>query len=107
MGLHKFVGVLESIGRMCLIFHYVANASLSFCVPEEITDNILSVQEKLFRVAGVPMVENCMAGYNSCMFCYGQVSSLSSSQFWPINSRLFSDVDSIVNKLSTYEVMRS
>ena len=31
------------------------------------------LQEKLFRVAGVPMVENCMAGYNSCMFCYGQV----------------------------------
>jgi len=32
------------------------------------------LQEKLFTVAGLPMVENCMAGYNSCMFCYGQVS---------------------------------
>ncbi|KAG0605936.1 hypothetical protein M758_9G099600 [Ceratodon purpureus] len=32
-------------------------------------------QENLFRVAGVPMVENCMAGYNSCMFCYGQTGS--------------------------------
>ncbi|XP_024380241.1 uncharacterized protein [Physcomitrium patens] len=32
-------------------------------------------QEKLFRVAGIPMVENCMAGYNSCMFCYGQTGS--------------------------------
>ena len=31
-------------------------------------------QEKLFKVAGVPMVENCVAGYNSCMFAYGQVS---------------------------------
>lgn len=30
-------------------------------------------QEKLFKVAGLPMVENCMAGYNSCMFAYGQV----------------------------------
>lgn len=30
-------------------------------------------QEKLFRVAGLPMVENCMSGYNSCMFAYGQV----------------------------------
>uniref|UniRef100_A0A453LU12 Kinesin motor domain-containing protein n=1 Tax=Aegilops tauschii subsp. strangulata TaxID=200361 RepID=A0A453LU12_AEGTS len=29
-------------------------------------------QESLFKVAGVPMVENCMAGYNSCMFAYGQ-----------------------------------
>ncbi|CAK9213743.1 unnamed protein product [Sphagnum troendelagicum] len=32
-------------------------------------------QEKLFTVAGLPMVENCMAGYNSCMFCYGQTGS--------------------------------
>ncbi|KAK9125004.1 hypothetical protein Scep_013850 [Stephania cephalantha] len=29
-------------------------------------------QEKLFKVAGLPMVENCMEGYNSCMFAYGQ-----------------------------------
>ncbi|GBG58634.1 hypothetical protein CBR_g34 [Chara braunii] len=29
-------------------------------------------QERLFRVAGFPMVENCLEGYNSCMFAYGQ-----------------------------------
>jgi hypothetical protein len=38
---------------------------------------VLFVQEKLFNVAGVPMVENCMAGYNSCMFAYGQVGLVS------------------------------
>ncbi|KAM7279737.1 hypothetical protein ACFE04_006871 [Oxalis oulophora] len=32
-------------------------------------------QEKLFKVAGMPMVENCMSGYNSCMFAYGQTGS--------------------------------
>ncbi|XAR56946.1 Plus-end-directed kinesin ATPase [Bertholletia excelsa] len=32
-------------------------------------------QEKLFRVAGLPMVDNCMTGYNSCMFAYGQTGS--------------------------------
>ncbi|KAI7984692.1 Kinesin-like protein KIN-12E [Camellia lanceoleosa] len=32
-------------------------------------------QEELFKVAGVPMVENCMGGYNSCMFAYGQTGS--------------------------------
>ncbi|KAJ3673243.1 hypothetical protein LUZ60_006617 [Juncus effusus] len=32
-------------------------------------------QEKLFKVAGVAMVDNCMAGYNSCMFAYGQTGS--------------------------------
>ncbi|KAG5398445.1 hypothetical protein IGI04_020259 [Brassica rapa subsp. trilocularis] len=32
-------------------------------------------QEKLFRVAGLPMVENCLSGYNSCVFAYGQTGS--------------------------------
>ncbi|XP_024388572.1 kinesin-like protein KIN-12F [Physcomitrium patens] len=32
-------------------------------------------QEKMFKVAGLPMVENCMSGYNSCMFAYGQTGS--------------------------------
>ncbi|KAI7739457.1 hypothetical protein M8C21_005002, partial [Ambrosia artemisiifolia] len=32
-------------------------------------------QEMLFKAAGVPMVENCMGGYNSCMFAYGQTGS--------------------------------
>ncbi|KAK6144159.1 hypothetical protein DH2020_020979 [Rehmannia glutinosa] len=32
-------------------------------------------QEMLFKVAGVSMVENCMEGYNSCMFAYGQTGS--------------------------------
>ncbi|KAF8392699.1 hypothetical protein HHK36_023048 [Tetracentron sinense] len=32
-------------------------------------------QEELFKVAGLPMVENCMSGYNSCMFAYGQTGS--------------------------------
>ncbi|KAJ8623516.1 hypothetical protein MRB53_032045 [Persea americana] len=32
-------------------------------------------QEKLFKAAGLPMVENCMSGYNSCMFAYGQTGS--------------------------------
>ncbi|KAK1394515.1 kinesin-like protein KIN-12E [Heracleum sosnowskyi] len=32
-------------------------------------------QEMLFKVAGVPMVENCISGYNSCMFAYGQTGS--------------------------------
>ncbi|CAN4076490.1 unnamed protein product [Withania somnifera] len=32
-------------------------------------------QEKFFGVAGLPMVDNCMSGYNSCMFAYGQTGS--------------------------------
>ncbi|CAN0879039.1 Kinesin-like protein KIN-12D [Linum grandiflorum] len=29
-------------------------------------------QEMLFRMAGLPMVENCLSGYNSCIFAYSQ-----------------------------------
>lgn len=36
-------------------------------------------QEKLFGVAGLPMVDNCMSGYNSCMFAYGQVRNNANS----------------------------
>ncbi|XP_014508802.1 kinesin-like protein KIN-12D [Vigna radiata var. radiata] len=32
-------------------------------------------QETIFRLAGLPMVENCLSGYNSCMFAYGQTGS--------------------------------
>ncbi|KAK4441353.1 Kinesin-like protein KIN-12E [Sesamum alatum] len=32
-------------------------------------------QEMLFKLAGLPMVENCVEGYNSCMFAYGQTGS--------------------------------
>ncbi|XP_034901056.1 kinesin-like protein KIN-12E [Populus alba] len=32
-------------------------------------------QEKMFKMAGLPMVDNCMGGYNSCMFAYGQTGS--------------------------------
>ncbi|KAD3066453.1 hypothetical protein E3N88_34333 [Mikania micrantha] len=32
-------------------------------------------QETLFRMVGQPMVENCLSGYNSCMFAYGQTGS--------------------------------
>ncbi|XP_050211131.1 kinesin-like protein KIN-12E isoform X2 [Mercurialis annua] len=32
-------------------------------------------QEQMFKVAGLPMVDNCIGGYNSCMFAYGQTGS--------------------------------
>ncbi|XP_047340595.1 kinesin-like protein KIN-12D isoform X2 [Impatiens glandulifera] len=32
-------------------------------------------QETLFRMVGLPIVENCLSGYNSCMFAYGQTGS--------------------------------
>ncbi|TVU49397.1 hypothetical protein EJB05_00705, partial [Eragrostis curvula] len=32
-------------------------------------------QGKIFGVAGLPVVEKCMAGYNTCIFAYGQTGS--------------------------------
>ncbi|KAK9840894.1 hypothetical protein WJX84_001731 [Apatococcus fuscideae] len=32
-------------------------------------------QEGIFQVAGQPIVENCLSGYNSCIFAYGQTGS--------------------------------
>ncbi|KAF3655399.1 Phragmoplast orienting kinesin-1 [Capsicum annuum] len=32
-------------------------------------------QETLFRMVGLPMVENCLSGYNSSIFAYGQTGS--------------------------------
>ncbi|KAI5059874.1 hypothetical protein GOP47_0024294 [Adiantum capillus-veneris] len=32
-------------------------------------------QEQLFQLAGLPMVENCIKGYNSTIFAYGQTGS--------------------------------
>ncbi|KMZ62732.1 hypothetical protein ZOSMA_44G01340 [Zostera marina] len=41
---------------------------------DHVVDEYVS-QEELFNVAGVSLVDNCMAGYNSCMFAYGQTGS--------------------------------
>ena len=37
-------------------------------------------------MAGVPMVENCVGGYNSCMFAYGQVSPLPLFSYYSCSS---------------------
>eukprot|EP00873_Tetraselmis_striata_P012946 jgi/Tetstr1/433210/TSEL_022498.t1 len=34
-----------------------------------------SAQEDVFIVAGLPVVENCISGYNSSVFCYGQTGA--------------------------------
>lgn len=38
---------------------------------------ILFFQLDIFEHVGVPLVENCLAGFNSSVFAYGQVSSFS------------------------------
>jgi hypothetical protein len=60
----------------------VAFVNVQLLSPDEIAFLFIvnvDLQEKLFNVVGLPMVENCMAGYNSCMFAYGQVNLLHQS----------------------------
>jgi len=37
--------------------------------------NETSSQEDMFNVAGRPIVDNCLRGFNSCLFAYGQTGS--------------------------------
>lgn len=49
-------------------------------------------------MVGLPMVENCLSGYNSCMFAYGQVISISGENF--VYSRL---ILSLIESIMTLE----
>lgn len=37
---------------------------------------IMYFQLDIFQLVGAPLVENCLAGFNSSVFAYGQVSSV-------------------------------
>ncbi|KAF8090086.1 hypothetical protein N665_0487s0006 [Sinapis alba] len=52
---------------------WIGNPEARFTFDLVADENV--TQEKMFKVAGVPMVENVVAGYNSCMFAYGQTGS--------------------------------
>ncbi|KAL8159718.1 hypothetical protein V2J09_001255 [Rumex salicifolius] len=55
-------------------------------------------QGRLFNVAGVPMVESCVNGYNSCMFSYGQTGSRYSVNCG-MTSRVFEHFFSRIQKI--------
>ncbi|KAK6776722.1 hypothetical protein RDI58_027723 [Solanum bulbocastanum] len=59
----------ESSQTMTWIGHPESRFTFDMVADENVT------QEMLFKAAGVPMVENCMEGYNSCVFAYGQTGS--------------------------------
>ncbi|RID58600.1 hypothetical protein BRARA_F01890 [Brassica rapa] len=52
---------------------WIGNPEARFTFDLVADENV--TQEMMFKVAGVPMVENVVAGYNSCMFAYGQTGS--------------------------------
>ncbi|XP_057861101.1 kinesin-like protein KIN-12D isoform X2 [Cryptomeria japonica] len=59
----------ESAHSLTWLGHPETRFSFDHVASESVT------QEEVFNVVGAPMVENCLAGYNSCMFAYGQTGS--------------------------------
>uniref|UniRef100_A0A7I4BD30 Kinesin motor domain-containing protein n=1 Tax=Physcomitrium patens TaxID=3218 RepID=A0A7I4BD30_PHYPA len=43
-------------------------------------------QEAVFHMVGLPMVENCLAGFNSSIFAYGQTGSGKTHTMWGVMS---------------------
>lgn len=72
----------ETVDQVCLekelpSVHFSTHLVIKFSSSLSFVNNHISAsQEMLFRMAGLPMVENCLSGYNSCMFAYGQVKFL-------------------------------
>ncbi|KAH0460878.1 hypothetical protein IEQ34_008453 [Dendrobium chrysotoxum] len=50
-----------------------------------------STQEDIFQLVGVPLVENCLAGFNSSIFAYGQTGSGKTYTMWGLPSALTAD----------------
>ncbi|XP_028550435.1 kinesin-like protein KIN-12A [Dendrobium catenatum] len=50
-----------------------------------------STQEDIFQLVGVPLVENCLAGFNSSIFAYGQTGSGKTYTMWGLPSAMTAD----------------
>lgn len=53
-----------------------------------------STQEDIFQLVGLPLVENCLAGFNSSIFAYGQTGSGKTYTMWGPLSAISDDSSS-------------
>ncbi|WVZ85014.1 hypothetical protein U9M48_031978 [Paspalum notatum var. saurae] len=44
--------------------------------------DVISTQEDVFNLVGLPLVENCLSGFNSSIFAYGQTGSGKTYTMW-------------------------
>ncbi|XP_062186174.1 kinesin-like protein KIN-12A [Phragmites australis] len=51
----------------------------------------VSTQEDIFKLVGLPLVENCLSGFNSSIFAYGQTGSGKTYTMWGPLSALSED----------------
>ncbi|KAJ7957285.1 Kinesin-like protein [Quillaja saponaria] len=75
-----------------LIVQKMSSDSLSINAQTFTFDSVAdteSTQLDIFQLVGVPLVENCLAGFNSSVFAYGQTGSGKTYTIWgPSNSLL-------------------
>ncbi|OVA12970.1 Kinesin [Macleaya cordata] len=50
-----------------------------------------STQQDIFQLVGAPLVENCLAGFNSSIFAYGQTGSGKTYTMWGPSNALLED----------------
>ncbi|PHT39433.1 Kinesin-like protein KIN12B [Capsicum baccatum] len=75
-----------------IVAQKVSNDSLSISRHSFTFDSIADVQSTqldIFQLVGAPLVENCLAGFNSSVFAYGQTGSGKTYTIWgPANALL-------------------
>ncbi|MCD7464902.1 Kinesin motor domain containing protein, expressed [Datura stramonium] len=75
-----------------IVAQKVSNDSLSISGHSFTFDSIADVQSTqldIFQLVGAPLVENCLAGFNSSVFAYGQTGSGKTYTIWgPANALL-------------------
>ncbi|KAK9159796.1 hypothetical protein Syun_006137 [Stephania yunnanensis] len=81
-----------------MIVQKLGNDSLSILSHTFTFDSVAdpeSSQQEIYQLVGAPLVENCLAGFNSSIFAYGQTGSGKTYTMWgPANALLDDDLSS-------------
>ncbi|XP_042515728.1 kinesin-like protein KIN-12B isoform X2 [Macadamia integrifolia] len=81
-----------------LIVRKVSSDSLSILGHTFTFDSVADIgatQQDIFQLVGAPLVENCLAGFNSSIFAYGQTGSGKTYTIWgPANALLEENLSS-------------
>ncbi|KAL2471349.1 Kinesin-like protein KIN12B [Abeliophyllum distichum] len=81
---------------MATIVQKISNKSLSTAGQTFTFDSIAdieSTQIDIFQLIGAPLVENCLAGFNSSVFAYGQTGSGKTYTIWGASNASLEECD--------------
>ncbi|KAI3968084.1 hypothetical protein MKX01_015604 [Papaver californicum] len=78
------------IPSILIIFFWVILIFLTFSASNRI-NYIKFFQKDIYQLVGAPLVENCLAGFNSSIFAYGQTGSGKTYTMWGPSNALLED----------------